>query len=70
MSTSRDGSTEGALGDSRMAAASAKWAFFEANAEAFDSIFNMLVKTRHGIAKKLGFKKKKNKCQFYETYER
>lgn len=41
---------------SREAAASAKWAFFASNAEAFDSIFNMLVKTRHGIAKKLGFK--------------
>lgn len=41
---------------SRAAAAGAKWAFFEANADAFDSIFNMLVRTRHGIAKKLGFK--------------
>lgn len=42
--------------DSREAAAKAKWAFFDANSDAFDSIFNMLVKTRHGIAKKLGFK--------------
>lgn len=40
---------------SRAAASTAKWAFFESNADSFDSIFNMLVKTRHGIARKLGF---------------
>lgn len=42
--------------ETRAAAAAAKWAFFETNAASFDSIFNMLVKTRNGIARKLGFK--------------
>lgn len=40
----------------RKAAAAAKWAFYNDNAEQFESLFDQLVKVRHRIAQKLGFK--------------
>jgi M3 family oligoendopeptidase len=39
----------------REAAMRGLWAFFAANGDAFDGIFDDLVKLRHGMAKKLGF---------------
>lgn len=42
--------------DVRERAVKANAKFFEENAEAFDGIFDQLVKLRHGMAKKLGFK--------------
>jgi M3 family oligoendopeptidase len=39
----------------RYRAEAGRWAFFEANAAAFDEIYDALVKLRHGIAKKLGY---------------
>jgi M3 family oligoendopeptidase len=41
--------------DTRHRAAAARWKFFEANAEAFDRIYDDMVKLRHGMARKLGF---------------
>jgi M3 family oligoendopeptidase len=41
--------------ETRYAAATGLWAFFSANGDAFDTIFDDLVKLRHGMAKKLGF---------------
>ena len=41
--------------DTRHRAAQARWAFFAANAEEFDAIYDALVKLRHGMAQKLGF---------------
>lgn len=40
----------------RKAASEKKWKFFEDNKKAFDEIFDKLVKTRHRIAQKLGYK--------------
>lgn len=40
----------------RKEAAEAKWAFFAENAEEIETIFDKLVKVRHRIATKLGFK--------------
>jgi M3 family oligoendopeptidase len=40
----------------RKAATAAKWQFFEDNRKEFDEIFDKLVKTRHRIAQKLGYK--------------
>lgn len=40
----------------RKAATETKWAFFAKNAEAIETIFDKLVKVRHRIAQKLGFK--------------
>ena len=42
--------------DTRRAAAEAKWKFFEDHAAEIDDIFDRLVKTRHAIAQKLGFR--------------
>jgi M3 family oligoendopeptidase len=39
----------------REAAVRGLWGFFAANGEAFDGIFDDLVKLRHGMARKLGF---------------
>ncbi len=39
----------------RAAASQAKWQFFVENASEFDRIFDLLVKTRHRIAQKLGY---------------
>jgi M3 family oligoendopeptidase len=45
-----------ALGrETRHAAARALWAFFAANGAEFDTIYDELVKLRHGMARKLGF---------------
>lgn len=40
----------------RKAASESKWQFFETHKEQFDDIFDKLVKTRHRIARKLGYK--------------
>ncbi len=40
----------------RREAAEAKWAFFEENAAKFDELYDQLVKVRHRIAIKLGYK--------------
>ena len=40
----------------RKAAATAKWKFFADNAEKIEEIYDQLVKVRHRIAKKLGYK--------------
>lgn len=42
--------------DTRRAASAAKWKFFEDHADEIDDIFDRLVKTRHRIAQKLGFR--------------
>ena len=42
--------------DTRKAASETKWHFFSEQKEKFDEIFDKLVKTRHRIARKLGFK--------------
>lgn len=39
----------------RMRATAARWQFFETHAERFDTLFDDLVKTRHRIARALGF---------------
>ncbi len=41
--------------DVRYRAAQAKWAFFAANGEALDDIYDKLVKLRHGMARDLGY---------------
>jgi M3 family oligoendopeptidase len=41
--------------ETRYAAATGLWAFFSANGAAFDTIYDDLVKLRHGMARKLGF---------------
>jgi len=40
----------------RKNATTAKWGFYAANAEAIENIFDQMVKLRHGIAQKLGFR--------------
>lgn len=40
----------------RQGAAQAKWAYFSERAEAFDRIFDQLVKVRHRMAQKLGYR--------------
>lgn len=40
----------------RKSASDAQWSFFEENEEKFDTIYDQLVKVRHEIAKKLGYK--------------
>jgi M3 family oligoendopeptidase len=42
--------------DTRRRAAEAKWQFFADNAPAFERIFDDMVKTRHRIAQKLGYR--------------
>lgn len=42
--------------DVRKSASDAQWSFFEDNEEKFDTIYDQLVKVRHQIAKKLGYK--------------
>lgn len=42
--------------ETRKKAGEAKWKFFEDNAEEFDNIFDKLVKLRHKMALKLGYK--------------
>ncbi len=42
--------------DLRKKANEAKWKFFEEHADEFDGIYDKLVKLRHSMAKKLGFK--------------
>lgn len=42
--------------DVRQQASDAKWAFYSANAPAMEQIFDRMVKLRHEIAQKLGFK--------------
>lgn len=42
--------------ETRKKAALAKWAFFEKNSDSIENIFDNLVKTRHKIATKLGYK--------------
>lgn len=42
--------------DTRQKATTAKWGFYEAHAEAIETIFDKMVKLRHSMAQKLGFK--------------
>ncbi|MFN0215613.1 MAG: M3 family oligoendopeptidase [Saprospiraceae bacterium] len=42
--------------DTRKKASSAKWGFFSDNAEAIENIYTQMVKLRHGMAVKLGFR--------------